>query len=324
MMVIEAATPEAHPEALERLMALDDRGSRIGGMREELGAVVVSDDPRRRYLFRDETWNLAFQLQEHWAYWAGANPGHVERYNTNMETWIDEDTGELPGSAYGDRLRNTAGHDQIGRALRQLRESPETRRAMMMVHQPSVEAYSGEDVACTAYLHPFIRDGDLHMIAAVRSQDMHWGYPYDAANNQFVQEAMAVELGVGLGEYVHFMDSCHYYTDFEEEVRSSVETGRPARGLEIDLPEWRSWGEEFGHLTAGLEAARGFDLDEVLDSLDRLESGFAMDWLEVMAAYELTRYHDGRDDSEQLAEQFAARVDSDDWRAWIRGYAGLR
>jgi len=322
MLVISETTPDAHAEALRHLTGLDDRGSRIGGMREELGAVVVSDDPRERYLFRDGTWNLAFQLQEHWAYWAGANPGHVERYNTNMETWMVD--GELPGSAYGDRLRNTAGHDQIERAMDQLREKPETRRAMMMVHQPSVEGYAGEDVACTAYLHPFIRDGMLHMIATIRSQDMHWGYPYDAANNQFIQEAMAAELGVDVGRYVHFMDSCHYYTDFDEEVRSSIETGRAVSGAAIDLPEWRSWDDEFALLTNGLEAARDFDERAILAVLDDMQSAFAMDWLKVMTAYELTRFQDDHDDSEVLAEQFATWVRSDDWRGWICDYAGCQ
>jgi len=288
-------------------------------MREELGTTVVSEDPRERYVLRDGSWNLAFQLQEHWAYWAGANPGHVERYNTQMKEWMVD--GELPGSAYGDRLRNTAGHDQIQRALRQLDENPETRRAMMTVHQADVEDYDGGDVACTAYLHPFIRDGDLHMLARLRSQDMYWGYTYDAANNQFIQEVMAEVLGVGLGEYHHVMDSCHYYTDFEDDVVASLETARPARGVGIDLPEWRSWNDEFSDLSEGLKAARDGDSEAVLAAKNDLESTFCTDWLKVMTAYEMKRFQEV-DGAGQMAEQFATWVQADDWREWICGYMG--
>jgi len=223
-LVFEGTTPRAQADVIRALRCMEERPSRAGDMREQLAVLVKSPDPRERYLFR-EKFNLAFQLQEHWAYWAGANPGHVERYNTNMKTWVDEETGKMPGSAYGDRMRNTAGHDQVARAIEQLRESPETRRAQIVVSQPHVEQYDSNDVSCTSYLHPFFRDGRLHMVATLRSQDMYWGYPYDTANIQWIQEVMAGLLDAELGEYWHLMDSCHYYTDFEDEVMAVADEG---------------------------------------------------------------------------------------------------
>jgi thymidylate synthase len=315
MKYVNDTTPAAHGRLIEHLSTLDEGGSRIGGQREELGVLVHSDDTRDRYLVRDDTWNLAFQLQEHWAYWAGANPGHVQRYNTNMETWMVD--GELPGSAYGDRLRNTVGHDQIGRALRQLRESPDTRRAMMVVHQPGAEDYSGGDVACTAYLHPILRGGELHMIATIRSQDMHWGYPYDAANNQFIQEAMAAELGVEPGEYWHLMDSCHYYTDMEDDVLGTLQTSTTMCGPELDLPDGRPWGHEFDVLTHGLERSRAGDDGGVERAQNMLETEFCEAWLLTMHAYECARFRENA----EWAMTYADRVPGE-WGVWIREYVG--
>lgn len=318
-VVVEATTPRAYVELADELRRRDARGSRAGEVREAHGALVVSDDPRERYLDRDGSWNLAFQLQEHWAYWAGANPGHVHRYNTAMEDWMED--GELPGSAYGDRLRNTAGHDQLERAERMLRDSPGTRRALMAVHQPAEEDYGGGDVACTAYLHPFARDGELHMVAAVRSQDLYWGYAYDAANNQFIQELMAERLGLEPGTYWHFMDSCHYYTEYEEEVLASRRRCRGMAGVPVRAADWAG---DFEALTGGLRAAREDEVsgyDGVLTAVSDIESNFAADWLKVMAAYELERFRD-RPRSGQMAEQFASWVSADDWRDWAERYVG--
>jgi thymidylate synthase len=311
------STAAAYKDLVAELRARDRRGSRAGEMRETLGAAVTVTDPRQRYVLRDDDWNLAFQLQEHWAYWAGANPGRVQRYNTAMKEWMVD--GELPGSAYGDRLRNTAGHDQLVRVERQLRESPGTRRAIAMVHQPSVEDYEGGDVACTAHLQFFARDGELHQVAHLRSQDMYWGYTYDAANNQFLQEVLAERLGLELGSYRHVMGSCHYYTDFEGDVLDSASSARAAAGPELDLPEGVSWGAEFDVLTGGLSAARDARVDDALEAEGMLESRFCRDWLNVMVAYEFSRFH-GDDD---VAATFANRVESEDWGGWIRAYAGV-
>jgi len=312
MFLVEETTPTAYAKIIERLRHRKERGSRAGEIKEDIGTTVVSDDPQERYVDRDGSWNLAFQLQEHWAYWAGANPGHVQRYNTQMEEWMVD--GELPGSAYGDRLRNTVGHDQIQRAISQLEDNPETRRAMMMVHQPGVENYDGGDVACTAYLHPFIRDGQLNMVATLRSQDMYWGYTYDAANNQFIQEAMAQVLGVDVGSYQHVMDSCHYYTDFEDDVDASAWTAEPMSGVKLSLPDWRSWSEEFDALTHGLKMARLGDSESIMNAINMLESEFCRDWLQVIGAYELERFHD--DDG----RVFADMVTAEGWNDWITGY----
>lgn len=308
MLVIEDDTASAYSEIIERLSALDATGSRNGETREELMVCVHSSDPSERHLFR-EGYNLAFALQECFAYWNGLNPGHVERYNTNMETWLDED-GDLPGSAYGDRLVNTAGHNQIARAIDQLTENPETRRALMAVHQPHAEDYDGDDVACTASLQPFVRDGDLHMTATVRSQDMFWGYPYDSHNNQWLQEAMAGVLGLEVGDYWHVMRSCHYYTEYEEQALSACDAetgGSPSFDIDAETMEsdMRALGVVLAAARDGAEVSR--PISELFDS-----QPYA-DWADLMAGYEAVRFHD----RPALAASHASRVFHDGWSEWL-------
>lgn len=288
MITINDTTPGAYLTVTDMLRGEPITQSRAGEMREIRNVAVVSEKPRSRYLLRDSRWNLAFQLQEHFAYWMGLNPGHVDRY-IDLSKWLDDD-GKLPGSAYGDRLRNTAGHDQIERVVKQLRDNPETRRAVMQIHQVAVEDYNGPDVSCTESLQLLMRGGELHMTALIRSQDMYWGYCYDAANNQFLQELIAGILRCDVGTYTHCMTSCHFYTRHEPAVKASHDM------YEIgELSDMRQNEAElsltFQHLSEALEKARTgvvpqdyFDLPKPYD-----------EWLKAMTAYEQLRFFDNPD-----------------------------
>lgn len=311
MEVFHKPTPDAYRDIIEHLSGLEPSGSRAGETREELGVVIRSDNPRRRWMDR-KSMNIAFALQESFAYWRGLNTGHVERYNSNMETWTD-DEGELPGSAYGDRMRNTAGHDQLARAEAQLRENPDTRRAVIQVHQTSVEDYDSADVACTNHLHPFVRDSKLHMHANLRSQDMYWGFPYDAQNNQYIQEALAGRLGLGLGEYVHTMESCHYYTDYEDKVEASLDEHSAWETPDARIPN-DAHDTAMSLLGEGLARTRnGGRPYEVLDSLNAMVCPYYSDWLCLMVAYELHRFHDDPNE----ARRWAGKVGDDGWGGWL-------
>lgn len=312
-MEIESSTAAAWPKIIDALTEEPVTGSRIGGTKERMCVTVRSENPRERWLLRDDSFNLAFGLQESFAYWMGLNPGHVERYNSNMQEWMVD--GELPGSAYGDRLRNTAGHDQIERAIDQIRSNPESRRAVMQVHQSNVEDYDGGDVSCTAHLQVFARDGELHMHAVIRSQDMYWGYPYDTQNNQAIQEWMAGRLGLELGEYWHTMASCHYYTDFESEVLNAYHEHEVASGPELRLaPDTHD--EAMGLLDRGLGFARDGDVPTGdIEALGGISNAYG-DWLRVMTAYEQARFHDDLDAAVGLAKN----VDVCAWRGWLDSY----
>jgi thymidylate synthase len=298
---IDGSTPEVYPEIVDVLRAEADQGSRVGETRERLCITVHSSDPRTRMLYRPN-FNLAFALQERAAYWFGKNPGHVERYNSKMEEFMYDD--ELHGSAYGRYFRHLP-HDQINRVLTMLDDDPDTRRAVINVHNAYVEDYDGPDVACTIYLQPFIRGGNLHLVANLRSQDMLWGYPYDTQAFQWIQEMMAAELDVDLGHYWHIMNSCHFYTEMEGEI---IET---ANNYEFDRADYdfndSSVNGEMEKLESRLEEARNggvpaFDLSQPYH-----------DWLAAITSYEQRRFHDDPETAAALAD----RIERPAWRRWV-------
>lgn len=219
-----------------------------------------------------------------------------------MEEFMYEDSdGEsrLHGSAYGRYLRDIP-HDQINRVISMLEENPDTRRAIINIHQAGVEDYDKGDVACTIYLHPIIRDGKLHMTANMRSQDMLWGYPYDTQAFQWIQEVIAGILDVDLGSYTHIMNSCHYYTDREDEVLASAEQCTAARlpDCRLDQPEIDVVMEA---MRRGLKSTRdGIIPTGAIGHIEHI-SDFYADWLRLMTAYEQIRFHDDREDNMKAA-----------------------
>jgi thymidylate synthase len=296
------STSRVYPAIIRHLRDRRVNESRAGDTKEDLVVKVVSKNPRERMLFRPKA-NWAFGLQEAFAYWMGRNPGHVQRYNSKMEDFMyqreDEDEPKLHGSAYGRYMRRLP-HDQIKRVIHQLRDNPESRRALVNIHNSYVEDYDRGDVACTIYLQFIIRHGDLHCVANLRSQDMLWGYPYDVHAFQWIQEVIAGILDVGLGTYTHIMNSCHYYTDFEERVHESAQEASWTQGPDIRL-EQAVLEDVMQHLDSGLRTARQGSIPDIEISYIEDRSQYYADWLRTMTAYEQRRFHSG--DWEEIADQ---------------------
>lgn len=299
-------TSQVYPEIVDHLHDCNVKESRAGDTREDLVVKVVSKNPRERMLFRPKA-NWAFGLQEAFAYWNGRNPGHVQRYNSKMEDFMYD--GELHGSAYGRYMRQLP-HDQIKRVIHQLRENPDTRRALINIHNAYVEDYDRGDVACTIYLQFLIRDGDLHAIANLRSQDMLWGYPYDVHAFQWIQEVLAGILDVGLGTYTHIMNSCHYYTDFEDRVLDSADAATWTESSDIRLDQ-KTLKDVMVHLDSGLASARDGYIPNIEISYLQERSQYYADWLRTMTAYEQYRFHSGDWD-------FTDQVETAPFAAWLQ------
>jgi hypothetical protein len=79
------------------------------------------------------------------------------------------------------------------------------------------------DVPCTLALQFFIRDKKLYMITHMRSSDLILGLAYDVPAFTFFQELLAFELGVEVGEYIHFSNSLHIYRKHYKMVESFLQ-----------------------------------------------------------------------------------------------------
>ena len=193
------------------------RGMKI---REKLGVTFELTNPRDRLPFIPEReFGLGYCIAECVWYLAGSNETDWIANYAPFWRGISDD-GVTANSAYGARLfkphPRIAGNklaSQWKYAIDELKRDPDSRRAVMHVRTPcdSLPGAADKDMPCTLTLHPFLRDGKLHMVASMRSSDLILGIAYDIPFFTLLQELMAAELGVGLGSYIHTSNSLHVY-----------------------------------------------------------------------------------------------------------------
>jgi thymidylate synthase len=105
----------------------------------------------------------------------------------------------------------------------ELKKDSDSRRAVIHIRMPQDSVLAQKDVPCTLTLQFFIRDGELHQVASMRSSDIILGIAYDIPAFTLFQELLALELGVGLGTYTHISNSLHIYERHFEMVERILE-----------------------------------------------------------------------------------------------------
>lgn len=118
-------------------------------------------------------------------------------------------------SNYGWMIWSKENGLQYDNVLRELREKPESRRAVMIYTRPTMwsdfNAGGMSDFVCTNTVQYLIRNGKLVAIVQMRSNDVVFGYRNDAAWQQFVHKKLASELGIEQGEMIWHAGSLHVY-----------------------------------------------------------------------------------------------------------------
>lgn len=140
---------------------------------------------------------------------------HAPFWNTLYE---DKET-LFVNSNYGYRIRNNSfftgkeSFDQFEHITNLLMEDNDSRRAVINIKLPdNFEDREGvNDTPCTLSLQFFIRDGKLDMIVNMRSNDIIYGFPYDAYYFTYLQLTLATRLKVKPGKYIHNAGSFHIY-----------------------------------------------------------------------------------------------------------------
>ncbi len=124
------------------------------------------------------------------------------------------DDGSTWRAAYGPRLRNWGGVDQIRAVVQLLAENPSSRRGVMAIFDPDQDFVESKDIPCNNWLHWMVRDGALDLSVAVRSNDIVWGFSgINTFEWSILQECMAHWLGVAVGRQHWLVSSMHLYED---------------------------------------------------------------------------------------------------------------
>src|SRR5699024_8991728 len=131
----------------------------------------------------------------------------MKEYSMNGQT--------LTGTAYGPKIFRfgTGQVNQWQRIAHLLnREDPDSKRAFIQIFDCNeVLGSANIDVSCTLGLQFFVREKKLYAIAYMRANDAFRGMVSDVFSFTFMQELLARELGLELGDYYHVVGSVHIY-----------------------------------------------------------------------------------------------------------------
>jgi len=140
------------------------------------------------------------------------------------EAWkyAANDYGEI-NSNYGQIIFSDKYHHQYGRVLDELLENPDGRRSTMIYNRPSIwEEYNENgksDFICTNAVTYYIRDGKLHCVVQMRSNDVVFGYKNDYAWQLYVLEEMVEDYNdcnrdsdpITYGDIIWQVQNLHVY-----------------------------------------------------------------------------------------------------------------
>ncbi len=200
-----------------------------GGLTFEiLHAIFSIRDPKQRWIVsRNPAINPAFAIAEVVWILNGRNDSTFVNFWNNQLSKYTGETESYHG-AYGFRLRQHFGMDQIERAYRALCASPSSRQIALQIWDPRIDLPdmfgkpANQDIPCNISSLLKIREGKLEWTQIVRSNDLFRGIPYNFVQFSTLQEIFAGWLGVEVGCFTQLSDSLHLYESDYEATRNSI------------------------------------------------------------------------------------------------------
>jgi len=145
---------------------------------------------------------------------AGRNDlAFVQQFNSGFSNYSDD--GETLHGAYGFRWRKNFGVDQVAMIIEELRTNENSRRCVLSMWDAPIDlCLQGKDFPCNTHIYFRVHGGKLEMTVCCRSNDLVWGaYGANAFHMSFLQEVMATELGLQVGNYTQVSNNYHLYTE---------------------------------------------------------------------------------------------------------------
>jgi len=180
--------------------------------RESNARLVQVENIRKRYLLVPNRHNNVFaSIAESLWVIAGRNDlGYLSTYLPRAKEYSDD--GETWRAAYGPRLRNWNGVDQLAEVVSILRADLTSRRAVAVLYDPDRDFIQSNDIPCSNWLHFIVREGRVDLHVAARSTDIWWGFSgINAFEWTLLLEMVAHWLRQEPGHLVFFTSSMHMY-----------------------------------------------------------------------------------------------------------------
>ena len=179
---------------------------------EILGASFIADEPtifgvrNEEYIAREIEWYQKMSTNINDIYGEEKEPPAAWKYTANANGEINSNYGYL---IYSQRF-----HNQYNKVWHELIQNPDGRRAMMVYNRPSIWVEYNEnrknDFICTNAVAYYVRDGKLHAVVQMRSNDVIFGYKNDYAWQKHVLDKLVFD----------YNDSIRYASE-----RTAIEAG---------------------------------------------------------------------------------------------------
>lgn len=159
-----------------------------------------------------------------------AIPNINEIYKGNKtppKAWIAsaDNQGNI-NSNYGYLIWSEKYRNQYKNCLAELKRNPDSRRAIMVYIRPDIWVEYNEngknDFICTIANQFFIRNGKLDSLYTLRSNDAVFGFNNDKAWARYIQEELAAELDIEVGNLIWAAGSLHVYERHFEYLENPV------------------------------------------------------------------------------------------------------
>lgn len=149
--------------------------------------------------------NKAFSIAEWLWMMSGRNDVEmVSFYNSKISNYSDD--GIRFKGAYGPRIKS-----QFDYIVDCFKKDINTRQAVVQIWTENPKP--SKDIPCTLSLQFIHNDGELDLIATMRSNDAWLGLPYDFYNFTMIQNYLAYKLNLKIGRYTHQAGSQHLYEE---------------------------------------------------------------------------------------------------------------
>ena len=196
-------------------------------MRFDLAAgfpLVTTKKAHVKSIIHELLWFLAGDtniryLKDHgvsiWDEWADANGDLGPVYGYQWRSWPAPDGRHI---------------DQISQVLRQLRDTPDSRRMIVSAWNPALV----EQMAlppCHALFQFYVADGKLSCQLYQRSADIFLGVPFNIASYALLTLMVAQVCGLQPGEFIHTLGDAHLYSNHLEQA--ALQLSRVPRPLPV-------------------------------------------------------------------------------------------
>ena len=242
-------------------------GPRRGGARELTGVLLELTNPLAR-LSRTETRGKPFSCLGElcWYLSAADDLGSIAYY---LGDYRDEAEEGVLWGAYGPRLFNRHGHDQVRTVIDLLGQRQDSRQAVIQIFDAEDIAAAHKDVPCTCTLQFLSRGGRLNMVTTMRSNDVFRGLPHDVFCFTMLQELIARSLSLAVGTYKHVVGSLHVYERDEEACRQFLEEGyQSTDSIMPEMPVGDPWASIRSVLDAEAAIRSGRIEDKQADEVE--------------------------------------------------------